>query len=353
VANSQHTQLYQGLRVGSVELVAEVEPRDSIKGSRHFRQWDVLCDCGGHAFRTEYQLAYALKHNQDTCCEQCLQELRRGTQLQYIERAIKSTKYRASFFARLLNKSGSMYSHDLSKGDHEESPPEVIQVDTFSLDYQNYDTEFNWVNPDYPQQDQWLTPLRSTAGWVCYYCERPFTRGFGCVRCLIRLCDSCKNSGSHCCPRNWMDTWKGEVKDNGLLARRIQLLKLNPLRLTTRQDIEDARRFYRESYIQFRHEQQQAIAREQLEYAKQLKEEALERQRADNLRRAQLRANAKARADAEKAVKRRARDELLRRIARDRAQKRAEGALKGNPKPKVRNRYLKYNRTQEVAQTYV
>jgi len=333
-------QLYQGLRIGSVELVAEVEPRDSVDGSKHFRQWEVLCDCGGRAYRTVTRLVYALQNDQDTCCERCLQELRHGL---YLDKEVQKRKSRTAFFSKWIKKTGSLYSPHFYKSELEENLSDTIQVDTFSLGYQNYNTDFDWVNPDYPQQDQWLTPLKSTAGWICYHCEKPFTNGCGCLRCLIRLCDSCKNSGAHCCPRNWIDTWKGEVKDEGLLARRIQLLNLNPLKLTTRKDIEEAKRFYRESYIQWKHEQQQILAKEHQDYTRRVRKEVLERRRADELRVAQLRANVKALADAKKAVKRRDRDELLKRIAKDRAKKRAEDKLKGMPKPKYRNPYLKYD----------
>jgi hypothetical protein len=320
-------QLYPGLRVGSVELVAEVEPRDSIEGSTHRRQWDVICDCGGHAYRTVDRLVFALQHDQDTCCEKCLQELRRGLQVQYIERRIQAGKSRTAFFVWLFKKTGRLYS-TLPRGDPNEVTLDTLQVDTFSLSCGTYETEPGNGNPDYPQQEQWLTPLESTAGWVCYHCEKPFTKGHGCLRCLTRLCDSCKNEGAHCCPSNWTETWKDEVKDDGLLTRRTQLLNLKPLKLTTHEDIEAARKADRDSYIQWKWEQKQICVNERREYVRQARREALERRTAESLERAKRRAETKA--------------QMLARKEAEAKAKRKEKLKLQKPKVKYRNPYLKY-----------
>lgn len=327
MAPSKSTPLYQGLRVGSVELVAEVEPRDSIDGSKHDRQWEVLCDCGGKAYRTVKGLVYALQHDQDTCCEKCLQELRRGLRFEYIEKRNQSNKRRTSFYAQYFERTGSLYSTHFYKGEPDEAPT-IFQVDTFSLNCLTYDTEPGSVDPDYQQQDQWLTHLKSDAGWICYHCEKPFTQGCGCLRCLTRLCDSCKNSGAHCCPRNWMNTWKNEVKDDGLLTRRIQLLNLHTLKLTTKKDIENARRAYHDSYIQWKWEQQQILVRERLAYAKQARLEALERRKAEFLEKLKRREETKAQMKARKEAETKARWKEKSKIQK--------------PKTKYRNPYLKY-----------
>lgn len=286
------TQLYPGLRVGSVELVTEVEPRDSIEGSQHYRQWEVLCDCGGRAYRTVANLVRAIKLDQDTCCERCLQELRRGLYAQHVESSIQAGRSRTSLLAKWFKKTGSLYpGHYYERINYESTLDlDTFQVDSFSLPCCTYETEPGSVNPDYPQQDQWLVQLKGVAGWICYHCETPFTKGCGCVRCLTRICESCKNTGAHCCPTNWMGTWKNETKDPGLLDRRIKLLKLKSLKLTTKKDIEEAKKAYRDSYLQWKWEQQQEVIRELKAHAEQQKRAALERRRAELLAKAKRRA---------------------------------------------------------------
>jgi hypothetical protein len=317
-------QLYSGLRVGSVELVAEVEPRDSVDGSKHFKQWEVLCDCGGHAYRTVANLVRAIKLDQDTCCEKCLQELRRGLYTQHIERVIRADKSKTSFFVKRFKNTGSLYGPYHQNFNYEPTQDlNTLQVDSFSLPCSTYETELGLVNPDYPQQDQWIVPLKGDAGWICYHCETPFTKGCGCVRCLTKLCDSCRDAGAHRCPKDWLRTWKNEIKDPGLLDRRIQLLKLNPLKLTTKKDIKDAKKAYRASYLQLKWEQQQEVIRELKAHAEQQKKAALERRRAELLERAKRRSEEMAKRNARWEAKARAK-EKARAIAKKKAEIRAK-----------------------------
>jgi hypothetical protein len=248
-----HIQLYPGLRVGAVELIKEVEPRDSINGSKYYRQWEVICDCGRHAFRTVSCLTLAIKHGHESCCEGCLQELRRGLNVQYSEILDKKAQIRASFYTELFLRHGTLYTPHYGKLNTEPTIDlDTVQLDhpvrNISLSYHCYETDLEYSNPDYPQQNQWLVPIKNVGGWICYHCEKPFSKGSGCVRCLAHICDSCKSESVHICPRGWGSTWENETKDSGLLDRRIQLLKSKTLKLTTSKEVRDTRRKIREEY---------------------------------------------------------------------------------------------------------
>ena len=332
------TQLYPGLRVGSVELVTEVEPRDSIEGSQHYRQWEVLCDCGGRAYRTVANLVRAIKLDQDTCCERCLQELRRGLQFRYIEKGVRASKSRSSNLAKWFKKTGSLYGPYHQNLSYEPTQDlDTLQIDSFSLPCCTYETELGPVDPNYPQQDQWLVPLDGIAGWICYHCETPFTKGCGCVRCLTRICESCRKAAAHCCPTNWMATWKDETKDQGLLDRRINLLKLNPLKLTTKKDIEAAKKAYRDSYIQWKLEQQQQITRELKAHTEQQKKAALERKEAELLEKIKKKAEDMAERNARWEAKAMAK-ERARTITKAAAKKKAEIRAKEKAAAHARDR---------------
>lgn len=259
MTRSDPLQLYPGLRIGSVELASEVKPRET-SGGRIIPQWEVLCDCGGRAYRTTHYLARAYRSGTDTSCKNCVQEARRGY---FIDKDRHRRVGNTEYFVDLFQRTGSLY-HSTSP-EIKYDPAWSLQttgVDRFSLNVRLHETD-EFVNPDYHQQDQWIFPIKSHAGLICYYCGKPFTTGSGCVRCLTRMCKDCARIVEHRCPLNWMTTWEGESKDSGLLARRIKLLTQKPLVLLTQELVEKTKAKHLEEYQRWLLEQQEARLREE------------------------------------------------------------------------------------------
>jgi len=271
MSQSEPIQLYPGLRVGSVELVSEVSPRETPNG-RTIPQWEVLCDCGGRAYRTTHYLARAYRRGTDTSCNNCVQEAKRGY---FIDKGRHKRVSNTEYFVDLFNRTGSLYHS--SRPEIKYDPAwslQTTEVDRFSLNVRLHETD-EFVNPDYHQQDQWIFPIKSTAGLICYYCGKPFTVGSGCVRCLTRMCKDCALLGDHRCQPNWMTTWEGESKDSGLLARRIKLLASKPLVLLTQELVEKTRAKHLEEYQGWLLEQQEARLREEQRQKEVSRERAL------------------------------------------------------------------------------
>lgn len=240
MSRSGPTKLYPGFRVGTVELVSEIEPRVTPSG-RTIPQWEVLCDCGGRAYRTSWYLVQAFKRGYDTSCYACKLEASKGT---FINRLVSTKKY----FLKLFQRTGRLYPPARPEVKYDPAwNPEAIDLDRFSLGTYPYETD-EGSNIDYPQQDQWIFPIESNAGLICYYCGKPFTKGTGCVRCLTRICNNCAPKVAHRCPLDWMTTWQNESKDSGLLTRRLNLLTSKPLVLVTQELVEKAQDSHLKEY---------------------------------------------------------------------------------------------------------
>jgi hypothetical protein len=218
-------ELYPGLRVGSVELLTEVEPREALNGEKLSRQWEVVCDCGGHAFRTTFGLRHAISYNHDTCCEACLQELRRG-----LKEQVQLSRRNNQNFVRDFLEYGSLYPPGWGEANLEPT----IDLAMFEPDHPvrnipllhfGYETDLTNGSLECSQQNQWLLPIEGLSWWTCLHCQLPITEGFGCVRCISHVCTHCKVAEKHQCPNDWITTWEGETKDSNLLTRRLEKLK--------------------------------------------------------------------------------------------------------------------------------
>jgi hypothetical protein len=269
-------------------------------------------------------LAFAYKKGIDTCCQDCLQEVKRGY---FIDKGRHKRVSNTEYFVDLFNRTRSLYPPTRPEIKYDPAwSLQTTEVDRFSLNVRLHETD-EFVNPDYPQQDQWIFPIKSTAGLICYYCGKPFTVGSGCVRCLTRMCKDCALLGEHRCQPNWMTTWEGESKDSGLLARRIKLLASKPLVLVTQELVKRTQDRYRKEYMRWLANQKETQLK-----LEQKRNEAAQEERRLALKLAQMKKKDRLSARAKKAK----REEKAKLAAQSRKSRRL--ALKKDPEYRRRAR---------------
>jgi hypothetical protein len=260
-----NVQLFKGLRVGSVELLQEVEPRDSIKGDTFRPQWEVICDCGRHAFRVRDRIVHAVRYNEGMCCSECASELWRGILVLRKEQLLGKVQNRFETYLKMFREYGSLYSAEFgSVANDGDLAITTVNLDdpTYLLGYQEYEQDRLSGNGRPKQQDQWLFELKGKGGWECQRCFYIFTEGFGCVRCLSHVCPACKTGGHHQCITDWWGTWDDEVKDDGLLERRLNLLKKGQLKKLTAKQREESFRKWKKQLKYLEKEELRRLAEE-------------------------------------------------------------------------------------------
>jgi hypothetical protein len=219
--------LSPGDRIGALTLIGISDPREEPSG-RIKEQWLAECDCGRKALRLSHQLRAAKKSGAQPCCQVCLEQLRRGVLLER-DRAKQSTaRRRSKNWAQMFRKTGSMYDGEFYGGIDRcfsalPSPgsmavPVPVELSVAGLG-----------NSTPPQQDQWLFRIRGKGGWLCSVCGKLMDRGYGCVRCLDRVCSKCFVLGAHSCRSKWEDTWCNESPGEGLLKSRLNKLNNDQL----------------------------------------------------------------------------------------------------------------------------
>lgn len=172
----------RGVRFGSLVAVRVVS-------KAHGNIWLCECDCGRHALRSAGHLRTCAKVGLSPACRECLEEQRRGTQIDRGQRI-------REIFARVYRRVGTLY-------------PESSHIRLESLVRRDTE-EFLGFSPDPqcepgphavqgfarqgPGHGASVVPVSHEAGWSCEWCGTPFGSGYACLICVWPLCEKCARS---------------------------------------------------------------------------------------------------------------------------------------------------------------
>lgn len=262
-----------GMQIGLCTLLSDQVPQVNHKGedgnTTSYHLWELKCVCGGHIYRTSDYLQHAVKKNIKVRCSMCNHGYW-GKSSPPKERAMTDRGKTEIILPKTgcLEIGESFFSPHFATWDHPFRNQIIIACEGAR-------SSAGYINPDLiksSQQDQWLFEIIGDGGWECDICCAIFPKGFGCVRCLQHVCHNCKEAGSHICPNTWKNAWKGEIKDDGLLQRRLDRLQEKQLMLVTTEEREK----FEKGWLKRKKKKEEADKKEREREARLL-EEAKER----------------------------------------------------------------------------